>query len=201
MTKQTIFIFVGAFVVTAYAILQFYQIFYLNEDVGPKTVLQSANQISVTSIPFHREPRALNPVSFVDATGKKLNLKEWPEKVVLLNIWATWCAPCREEMPTLDRLQQQLGGQHFEVVALSIDRGGMEAVQKFYDQLGIKNLAIYVDETATALVRVGAYGIPATLLLSPDGQELGRLVGPTTWDSVEMINFLETTITDQFAKK
>ncbi len=201
MTKQTIFIFVGAFVVSAYAILQFYQIFYLNEDAGPKTILQSADQISVTSMPLHSKPRPLNPVSFVDATGKTLDLSAWSGKVVLLNIWATWCVPCREEMPTLDRLQQQLGGQYFEVVALSIDRGGMETVQKFYDQLGIKNLAIYVDETATALVRVGAYGIPATLLLSPDGQELGRLVGPTTWDSVEMINFLESTITNQFAKR
>ena len=87
---------------------------------------------------------------FEDDKGRKRVLSEFRDKIVLLNIWATWCVPCREEMPALDRLQQKRGGPGFEVLALSIDSGGAAAVRRFFDEIGIRSLAIYVDPAMRA---------------------------------------------------
>jgi hypothetical protein len=90
-------------------------------------------------------------------------------------------------MPTLDRLESLLGGNDFEVVALSIDRGGQAAVKNFFDEIDAQQLAIYVDATAQAGTRLGIIGVPATLLLDPAGHEIGRITGPAEWDSLEVI--------------
>jgi len=89
---------------------------------------------------------------------------------VLLNLWATWCVPCRKEMPSLDRLQAQLGGPAFEVVALSIDKSP-QAVREFYREYGIRKLALYIDPSAEVTSTLGAVGIPTTLLVDGDGRE------------------------------
>jgi thiol-disulfide isomerase/thioredoxin len=106
---------------------------------------------------------------------------------VLLNIWATWCVPCRKEMPTLDRLQSKLGGKDFEVVALSIDRRGRELVEPFYKELGLHALAIYLDQPGAAPRAFNTVGVPTTLLIDRDGREIASKVGPAEWDSDEMI--------------
>ncbi|MEH6527949.1 MAG: redoxin domain-containing protein [Sneathiella sp.] len=152
-------------------------------------------------IPMNENPRPLKSVSFTNAKGDALDLSNWRGKFVLLNIWATWCAPCREEMPTLDNLQQQLGGPDFEVVALSIDRAGVGVIKKFYNKIGIKHLGIYVDQTMKASTDLGTYGLPTTLLISPEGLELGRLAGPAKWDSPEMVAFLRPLITHEIQEK
>jgi len=117
---------------------------------------------------------------------KAAKLANFHGKVVLLNLWATWCGPCREEMPTLDRLQAKLGGPDFEVVALSIDQEGVAVVKDFYEELGLKALSIFVDESMTAPVALKALGVPTTLLISREGQEIGRHTGPAEWDSPEV---------------
>lgn len=134
------------------------------------------------------------PVNFTDGEGRSQSLKMFRGKVVLLNLWATWCSPCREEMPTLDALQAGLGGTEFEVVALSIDHGGLAAVQSFYEETGIEHLRLYNDESAQANVTLGAPGVPVTLLLNRDGYEVARLTGPKNWYSSEMVEFLRTFI-------
>ena len=116
---------------------------------------------------------------------------------MLLNIWATWCGPCREEMPTLDALQGRFGGEDFEVVALSIDRKGIGVVQEFYTDVGIEHLRQYIDTTGMAGAKLGAVGIPTTLLIDPQGDEIGRLVGATEWNSPEMTEFLKKTISKE----
>ena len=129
------------------------------------------------------EPRPVPELRFVDGAGQPRTLGDFRGKVVLLNFWATWCVPCRKEMPALDRVQASLGGPDFEVVALSIDRKGLPAVQAFYAELGLKELAIYVDESGRAANQVGALGLPTTLLVDAQGNEVGRAVGPREWDS------------------
>jgi thiol-disulfide isomerase/thioredoxin len=136
------------------------------------------------------EPRPLPTVSFVDGTGRAMTLADFRGKVVLLNVWATWCGPCREEMPTLDRLQAELGDPDFQVVPLSIDRAGLKVVRDFYDEVGLKHLGIYVDSSGKASRDLGAVGLPTTLLLDREGRELGRLVGPAEWDSPEVVAFI-----------
>lgn len=140
---------------------------------------------------IHDAPRALPDIAFEDAEGRERTLSQFSGKVVLLNVWATWCAPCREEMPALDRVQQKLGGPGFEVLALSIDTGGIAAVKGFYDEIGVRSLAHYVDPTMRATAALGAMGVPTTLLIDRQGREIGRHTGPVQWDGPEAMRTIE----------
>lgn len=135
-------------------------------------------------------PRPLPDLRFTDAGGASTSLAAFRGRVVLLNIWATWCPPCREEMPTLDRLQATLGGPGFEVVALSIDEGGLSVVQAFMRQAGIQHLRPYVDGSGDALATVGSAGVPLTFLVDRDGRELSRKLGPAVWDHPEVLRLI-----------
>jgi thiol-disulfide isomerase/thioredoxin len=132
---------------------------------------------------FKKAPEALPEIGFVNAAGESMTLASLKGRVVLLNLWATWCAPCRKEMPGLDTLQRELGSKDFEVVALSVDRAGAAASQKFLDQIKAQNLKLYVDSSARAGTILKVPGLPATLLLDREGREIGRLVGPAHWES------------------
>ncbi len=144
----------------------------------------------------HDVPKLLPEVSFADGDGASRTLTEFRGRTVLLNLWATWCGPCRHEMPTLDRLQGKLGGTEFEVVALSIDRAGVAPVRKFYAEVGVEKLAIFIDPSGKASRDLAALGLPTTLLIDPKGREVGRLVGPAEWDAPAMVLFLTRLIAD-----
>jgi thiol-disulfide isomerase/thioredoxin len=139
---------------------------------------------------MHLAPRPLPEIQFENGQGEATSLADFRGSVVLLNIWATWCAPCRREMPTLDRLHATLGGPDFEVVAVSIDRQGLPAVKAFYEELGLETLPIYVDESGKGQRALSVLGLPTTLLLDREGNEVGRLLGPAEWDTPEMVAFL-----------
>lgn len=143
---------------------------------------------------LHKTPKPVPKISFIDGAEKSKTLEDWRGKVVLLNLWATWCAPCRKEMPALDQLQSDLGSDNFEVVALSIDRGGLKKPKAFLEKIKVKTLALYNDPTAKANFTLRAIGMPTTLLLNPDGQEIGRLVGPAEWHSAEAVALLKAAI-------
>ncbi|MEQ8745957.1 TlpA disulfide reductase family protein [Pyruvatibacter sp.] len=136
------------------------------------------------------EPLALEPIAFTDGDGNPLTLDDFAGRTVLLNLWATWCAPCREEMPALDALQREAGSDDFMVLALSLDRGGIEKPRAFLEEIGIENLALYHDATGRMGTRLGAFGLPTTLLIGPDGKSLGRLVGPAHWDAPEAVDLV-----------
>lgn len=143
---------------------------------------------------LHEAPKPIASIAFEDDQGRQRNLAEFRGKIVLLNIWATWCAPCRREMPSLDRLQGLLGGADFDVIALSIDRSGIETVRKFYTDVGIRNLPIYLDSSGKAARELATIGVPATLLIDRTGRELGRLIGPAEWDEPDIVQFLKRII-------
>lgn len=129
-------------------------------------------------------------LAFEDASGRPLKLSEFRGKLLLLNIWATWCAPCREEMPALDRLQASLGGPDFQVIALSTDVDGATVVRRFYEDLGIEHLGIYVRPDKQDLSKLSLIGLPTTLVIDPRGMEIKRKLGPAEWDRHEMISAL-----------
>ena len=131
-------------------------------------------------------PRPVAAFAFTDGDGRKLSLADFRGRVVLLNLWATWCVPCRKEMPSLDRLEARLGGPEFEVVALSIDRQGLGAVRPFFADLKLKALRIYLDRSGKAAGELGAPGVPTSLLIDRRGRELGRVVGRAEWDGPEV---------------
>lgn len=145
---------------------------------------------------MHPQAKQVADVSFVTGDGAPMQLADLRGKVVLLNIWATWCPPCKQEMPSLDRLQGKLGGSDFEVVALSIDTDakGLAAVKSFYAQVGIRHLRIFQDPTGAAGFTLGSIGVPMTLLIDRQGRELGRLAGTAEWDSQEAVEFIRRTI-------
>ena len=117
-------------------------------EASPSAEGEPLNTGEMSNFVFKSAPEPLADVAFVDGDGKPMTLADFKGKSVLLNLWATWCAPCRKEMPGLDRLQAELGSDKFEVVALSVDRAGVEASQKFLDQINVKSLKTYVDATA-----------------------------------------------------
>ncbi|KSV75976.1 hypothetical protein N185_16140 [Sinorhizobium sp. GW3] len=130
------------------------------------------------------QPLAL---SFLSETGEPLTLASFKGKTVLLNVWATWCPPCRKEMPSLDRLQLIKQSQNFEVVALSIDSGGIDQVRPFFQEIGVKNLTMYFDKPGASMSALKIVGLPTTVLLGTDGRELARWIGPKEWDSAAAI--------------
>lgn len=143
---------------------------------------------------LHDSPQPVANVDFEIEDGSRGQMEDFRGKVILVNVWATWCVPCREEMPTLDALQVELGGDDFEVVALSIDRAGAPAVRRFYDEIGVSNLNMYVDPTMRSATALRSLGLPTTILIDAQGRELGRLVGPAEWDDPEMVSFLRDYI-------
>jgi thiol-disulfide isomerase/thioredoxin len=140
------------------------------------------SQGQMAAFVFRKAPEDLPEVKFLDASGKERTLADWRGKVVLLNLWATWCLPCRKEMPALDRLQRKIGSDKFQVVAVSVDRTGLPGAKKFLDETKAETLALYADPTARMGVALRAAGLPATLLLDRQGREIGRLLGPAEWD-------------------
>ncbi|MBN9318013.1 MAG: TlpA family protein disulfide reductase [Devosia sp.] len=155
----------------------------------PVSAAEPARQFAL-----HDTPVPVPDINFADEAGASRSLADFRGKVVVLNVWATWCVPCRIEMPTLDRLQAKLGGPDFEVIALSIDRGGPKVVRRFFDEIGIQHLAVSIDTSTGAAFELGTVGLPATLLIDRDGMEIGRVIGPTDWDSEEMVSTLKSLI-------
>ncbi len=140
------------------------------------------------------EPRAMPKLRFANGAGAAMSLADFRGRVVLLNIWATWCVPCRKEMPTLDRLQEKLGGSQFEVVVLSIDQGGAAAVQSFYGDIGVRRLGVYVDTSGKVARDLNIVGLPTTLLIDREGRERARLIGPAVWDSPEIVSAIKSVV-------
>jgi thiol-disulfide isomerase/thioredoxin len=143
---------------------------------------------------MHETPERGAVVRFEDDQGQPRSLADFRGKVVLLNVWATWCAPCIKEIPALDHLAAALNGADFAVVAVSVDRKGTDAVRKVFADLGVQKLPIYLDRSGQALRTVRAIGLPTSLLIDREGREFGRAVGPAEWDGAATIAFLRHVV-------
>jgi thiol-disulfide isomerase/thioredoxin len=159
----------------------------------------SYNRGTMTAFVMRKEPVALPDIAFKDGQGNPVTLADWRGRVVLINLWATWCAPCRREMPSLARLQDEIGGDDFEVLAISVDRKGAEASAKFLSETGAENLALYVDETFKVARDLKAPGLPVTILVDRQGREIGRVTGPAEWDSEDALALIGAVIEDRAA--
>ncbi len=155
---------------------------------------EKLNVGQMTAFVFKKSPEPLPEISFTNAEGKAMSLSDFKGRTVLLNLWATWCAPCRKEMPDLDKLQKDLGSASFEVVALSVDRQGIDTARKFLDSIKIENLKLYIDPTARAASTLRAVGMPTTILIDKEGREIGRLVGPAEWHSPDAKRLVEASL-------
>jgi thiol-disulfide isomerase/thioredoxin len=152
----------------------------------------------VAAVNVAKAPLKVPDLAFKGADGKPLSLADWQGKTVLLNLWATWCVPCRQEMPTLDALEQKLGGPHFQVVAVNIDTRDPDKPKAFLKDVGATHLAYYADASAKSfqdLKSIGrAFGMPTTLLIDPHGCEIGTIAGPADWASEDAVKLIQAAV-------
>jgi thiol-disulfide isomerase/thioredoxin len=149
----------------------------------------------VAAVNAAKHPVLVPDLAFRSAEGTERRLSDWRGRTVLFNLWATWCVPCRKEMPALDELQARLGGSEFEVVAVNIDTRDPDKPKAWLDEVGIRRLGYYADPTAKVfqeLKQAGkAWGMPTTLLIDGAGCEIATLAGPAEWasdDAIRLVN-------------
>jgi thiol-disulfide isomerase/thioredoxin len=174
-------------------------------DAACKPAMELARKVApfakgeVAAVNIAKGPLRVPDLAFQDASGKALTLADWRGRTVLLNLWATWCVPCRKEMPSLDALQAELGGPDFEVVTVNIDTRDPEKPKTWLKEVGVSKLAYYADPAAKTfqdLKAVGrAFGMPTTLLIGPQGCEIGTIAGPAEWASDDAIALIKAAIT------
>jgi len=152
----------------------------------------------VAAVSVAKSPKRLPPLTFHDASGVEKSLADWHDRTILLNLWATWCVPCRKEMPALDALQGKLGGPDFEVVTVNIDTRDPDKPKTWLKDVGIRRLAYYSDSNAKVfqdLKVIGkAFGMPTTLLVDRNGCELGNLAGPAEWASDDALKLVTAAL-------
>ena len=173
-------------------------------DAACKPAMELARKVApfakgeVAAVNIATAPLKVPDLAFQDISGKPLTLQNWRGRTVLLNLWATWCVPCRKEMPSLDALQARLGGPGFEVVTINIDTRDAEKPKTWLKEVGVNKLAYYADPAAKTfqdLKAVGrAFGMPTTLLISPEGCEIGTIAGPADWASDDAIKLIEAAL-------
>jgi thiol-disulfide isomerase/thioredoxin len=152
---------------------------------------------AMAALLVHPKRKDIAAFNFANDRGETIDLSKWKGRVVLLNLWATWCAPCRKEMPEMAQLQRELGGPGFEVVALSLDRKGLEASAAFLKEIGADSLALYIEPEAKSLAALQALGLPATILIDRQGKEAARLLGPAQWASAEAKSVIAALIAEK----
>jgi thiol-disulfide isomerase/thioredoxin len=135
--------------------------------------------------PFRRlaPPAPAPEIQFRDAEQRELSFADFRGRLLVVNFWATWCAPCVEEMPALDRLHGALASERIEVVAISVDRGGLRQVAPFFAAHDLKRLPVYLDPSGASMRAFAIRGLPTTIVVDGAGRERGRLEGAAAWDS------------------
>ncbi len=157
--------------------------------------------------PFAQDFRLLTPPVpaplevFQDLEGATLRLADFKGKVVLLNFWATWCAPCIREMPALERLQSILKAEGLHIAAVSIDRGGKDMVTRFAKKLDLRGLPLYLDPKAALARAFGVSGLPATFLIDAQGQVVRMMLGPAEWDSHAAVGLIRYYLNSDTQRK
>ena len=131
-------------------------------------------------------------VIFKDARQKDVNLNDYKEKLLILNFWATWCAPCKEEMPSLDSLQGNIGLDDLKIFPINIGQEDLSKTEYFFKELNIKNLDIYFDRQVTLAKKFSLRGVPTTILFNKEGKEFARIIGSIDFNDEEFINWLKS---------
>ncbi|HEY7298538.1 MAG TPA: TlpA disulfide reductase family protein [Xanthobacteraceae bacterium] len=173
-------------------------------DGGCEPALKAAKRAApfargeVAAVTVADKPLRIPDLAFHDDSGAQKTLADWSGRTVLLNLWATWCVPCRKEMPALDALQAELGGASFEVVAVNIDTREPEKPRNWLREVGIRRLGYYADPSAKVfqdLKLIGlAFGMPTTLLVDPARCEIGAIAGPAEWASDDGVKLIKAAL-------
>ena len=152
-----------------------------------------ANDLSqIKNIVIHKDLKVYDNVIFLDKNDKKINIKEFNGNLLLLNFWATWCAPCKEEMPSLDRLQVNQNLSNLKIFAINISQESKKKVDSFFEDLNIENFDPYFDAPTTLAKTFSLRGVPTSILIDKDGKEFARIMGSIDFNDKIFINWLKT---------
>ncbi|WP_282091522.1 TlpA disulfide reductase family protein [Epibacterium ulvae] len=163
-----------------------------------QAALEALREDSLRRLVVHKAPRDVSQVPFELADGAgTATLEDYKGKIVLLNFWATWCAPCRKEMPQISELQAEFGGDDFEVLTIATGRNSPTGIQKFFDEHGIDNLPRHQDPRQQLAREMAVIGLPITVLLDRDGKEIARLLGDAEWNSNSAKAIVQALMTDE----
>ena len=163
------------------AVLYTALVFTANTAVADVAAAEAAREGTMKKLLFS-DPVAVSEIAFTDTTGTGMTLSNFKGKTVLVNFWATWCAPCRKEMPMLSELQTEFAGDDFEVVTIATGRNSLPGIRKFFEDVGVENLPIYLDPKSALGRDMGVLGLPITIILNPEGQEIARMRGDAEWN-------------------
>ena len=146
----------------------------------------------IKNLVISKELKKINSLTFLDAQNNEINLDDYQGKLILINFWATWCAPCKEEMPSLDQLQINNKLFNLKIFPINIGQDKVNKAQKFFDDLDIKNLEIYFDTSINLAKILSLRGVPTSILINKDGQEFARIIGSIDFNDVKFIDWLSS---------
>ena len=144
----------------------------------------------IKNLIINKELKKYDSVTLIDDKGKLINISEYKGNLILLNFWATWCAPCKEEMPSLDKLQIHKKLNNLRIFPVNVGRDNLEKSLNFYNELRIKNLKVFFDTDITLAKKFGLRGIPTSILLNKDGLEFARIIGSIDYEDIKFIDWL-----------
>lgn len=166
---------------------------WLRDGVTDATSREAVPSVSQLS---RAVPEVLPDFTLGTLEGPPRSLSSFEYDSLIVNFWATWCAPCREEMPSLEALQRQFGSDQFEVVTLATGRNSPQAIRRFFEEIGVENLSMYRDINQQIARQMSVMGLPITLVIDPQGREIARLMGDAHWDSPEAFAFFEALLAE-----
>ena len=170
---------------------KFLKIFILLLYVLSPTSTYSIDQLNFKNLSIHNNPKKLEKIEFKNFKNETIKLSDFESKLIILNFWATWCFPCREEMPSLDRLMVNKEFKNLEIIAINVGRESISKSKKFYNDINIQNLAIYYDDTLHLPKKLLLRGIPTTLLINKNGEEFARILGEINFADKKFIEWLK----------
>ena len=148
----------------------------------------------IKNIVIHKIPKTYDNVIFLDKNDQKININEYKGNLLILNFWAVWCEPCKEEMPSLDRLQQKYDKQDFQILAISVDRGPKKKSVNFFNEYEIQNIDLFFDDKNNIPREVRAAGLPFSFFIDQEGNQIAKFIGPTEWDSNYFQDYIDSNL-------
>ena len=150
-----------------------------------------ANEMpNIKNIVVNKQPKAYDNITFLDSKENLIKLSDYKGHLVMLNFWATWCAPCKEEMPSLDNLKVNPNLNNLEIFPINVGKDSVKKSNKFFTDLDIKNLNIYFDRTVTLAKDLSLRGVPTTVLFNKEGKEFARIIGSIDFNDKEFLNWI-----------
>ena len=154
------------------------------------SISQSNEGSPLNNMVINEIPKPVSTLIFEDFSGKKINLNDYYGKLLIINLWATWCVPCKKEMPSLDKLQQDSAFKNLKVLAVNVEQPNHSKAKNFFDKLDIKNLNIYFDSNLNFVKEFNLRGVPTTLLMNKNGEEFARIIGEVDFQDEKFLKWL-----------